>query len=65
MQKEWLSVEDVAEMLDVHPDTVRGWIRDKKLPASKLGNYRINRRDLDKFIKDRRTMDNEYSGEDR
>lgn len=64
MQKEWLSVEEVAETLGVHPDTVRGWIRDKKLPASRVGNYRINRRDLDKFIRDRRTVDDEYSGEE-
>lgn len=64
MQKEWLSVEDVAEMLGVHPDTVRGWIRDKKLPASKLGNYRINRRDLHKFIRERRTVEDQYSEED-
>ncbi len=51
---EWLSVEAIAKELGVHPDTVRGWIRDRKIQATKLGrDYRIRRIDLDKFLKDR------------
>ena len=50
----WLSVEDIAKELGVHPDTVRSWIRERKLQATKLGrDYRIRRVDLDKFLKDR------------
>ena len=54
MNAEWLSVETIAKELGVHPDTVRGWIRDRKLQATKLGrDYRIRRIDLEKFLRDR------------
>jgi excisionase family DNA binding protein len=51
---EWLSVEDISKELGVHVDTVRGWIRERKLRATRLGReYRIRRVDLDKFLDDR------------
>jgi len=54
MSAAWLSVDDIAKELNLHPDTVRGWIRDRKLKATKLGrDYRIKRVDLDKFLEDR------------
>jgi excisionase family DNA binding protein len=54
MSIEWLSVDDIAKELNIHPDTVRGWIRDRKLRATKLGrDYRIKRADLDKFLEER------------
>ena len=54
MSAAWLSVDDIAKELNIHPDTVRGWIRDRKLKATKLGrDYRIRRIDLNKFLKDR------------
>ena len=31
----WLTVEEVAEIQRVDPETVRRWIRTKKLPATK------------------------------
>lgn len=56
MNTEWLTVEDISNELSVHPDTVRGWIRDRKLRATKLGReYRIKREDLSKFIEERTT----------
>jgi excisionase family DNA binding protein len=58
MGTQWLSVDDIAHELGVHPDTVRGWIRERKLRATKLGrDYRIRREDLDKFISDRTNFD--------
>jgi len=54
MSTEWLSVDDITKELSIHPDTVRGWIRDRKLKATKLGrDYRIKRVDLDKFLEER------------
>lgn len=54
MNVEWLSVDDIAKELNIHPDTVRGWIRERKLRATKLGrDYRIKREDLDKFLEAR------------
>lgn len=45
-----LSVEQVAERLDLHVRTVRGYIRDGRLPAVRIGKqYRIAAADLDAF----------------
>ncbi len=53
---EWLSVEDVAQILKMDDDTVRRWIRRKELKAYKFGrDYRIRRDDFDKFVRDRAT----------
>jgi excisionase family DNA binding protein len=41
-------VDEAAELLDIHPETVRRWIRADDLQASELGNgYRISRADLE------------------
>ncbi len=48
MQDELLSVDQVAEKVSLHPRTVRRFIREGRLKASKLGKqWRILRRDLD------------------
>ena len=50
MEKGWLSVEQVAESLGLHVRTVRGYIRDGKLKAVRIGKqYRIAPADLDAF----------------
>lgn len=57
MDKPYLTVDEVAEMLQVSIDTVRNWINRKKdpLPAFKLGReWRVERGDLERFIKDRK-----------
>ena len=61
MDKEFLSVKEIAEMLGVSVDTVQGWIRRKELAAYKVGTkaYRIKREDLDKFLAERRTKKDE------
>ena len=60
MSTEWLSVEAIAKELGVHPDTVRGWIRTKKLRAFKFGrDYRVKREDYDKFVRERATTPGE------
>ena len=51
-----LTVEKVAEILDVHIKTVRAYIASGELPAIKLKReFRIARPDLDEFIRSRRT----------
>ena len=51
---EWLSVEDVAQMLKMDEETVRKWIRRKDLRAYKFGrDYRIRREDFDQFVRAR------------
>jgi excisionase family DNA binding protein len=50
MDPGWLSVEQVAERLGLHVRTVRGYIRDGRLAAVRIGKqYRIARADLDAF----------------
>lgn len=53
----WLTVTDVAELLQVTEETVRRWIRRSELPALNLGGpragYRVYPSDLERFIGDR------------
>lgn len=56
--KEWLnlppilSVQEIADLLVVHPNTVKNWIADGKLPAFKAGRViRIYRDDFFEFTK--------------
>lgn len=52
---ELLTVKEVADRVKVHPETVRGWIRDGELEAVDIGGeYRIYKQDLDKFLKERK-----------
>jgi len=60
LSEQWLTVEMVAKELGLSEDTIRNYIKSKQLPAVKFGNtYRISRRDLDKFIEERRTKKDE------
>lgn len=51
---EWLTTEQVAELLQVGAETVRRWIRAGELPVLDLpgrkGGYRIRRADMDEYI---------------
>ena len=51
-EKEILTVNEVAKVLQVNQQTVRKWIRNGKLKASKPTgkNYIIQAQDLKKFI---------------
>lgn len=50
-----LTVEQVAQELQVNVKTVYQWIKDKRLRATNIGtqrkaNWRIARKDLDDFL---------------
>ena len=49
------TIEEVAESLQVHSETVKKWVQEGKLGAVKIGyrTIRILQSDIDKFIKDR------------
>ena len=57
MSDELLTVEQVAAELQLHPDTVRRYIRERKLRAVRLSstNMRIRRSELNRFLKERET----------
>ena len=43
----YLTVEQAAQVLQVHPDTVRGWLRDSQLAGRKVGRaWRISESEL-------------------
>ena len=53
---EWLTVEQVAEWLQVSTKTIRRYIEDGSLPAVNLGGraIRIRRQDLEVWLQNRR-----------
>jgi excisionase family DNA binding protein len=55
-QEEWLTVDEIADRLKVHGNTVRLWIRSGELSAVNLGGsgYRVARSDLDRFLEARK-----------
>lgn len=51
MNKEYYTVEQISNMLDIHPKTIQRYIREGRLRASKVGkSWRINGHDLSVFI---------------
>ncbi len=48
--KKLMSVEQVAEYLQVHEQTVRRWIHNSELPAARAGRqFRIDPEDVERF----------------
>ena len=50
----YLNVRDVAEQLSVTEDTVRRWLRERRLlgfmPGGPRGGYRIRESELERFV---------------
>ncbi len=60
MAKQWLTAEDIANELGIHPETVRTWIRNRELPAVQLKRtYRVKREDYEEFLRSRYTGSND------
>jgi excisionase family DNA binding protein len=56
--KPWLTVEEAALALSVHPNTIRRAIASKELVATKLGKgWRITLEALQEYEKKRRNID--------
>lgn len=54
--KQLFTPRDVAEILQLNVLTIYSYIRNKVLLAVKIGrNYRIAKKDLDKFIESNKT----------
>ena len=53
---QWMTVEQIATELGVHPETIRDYIRDGLLKAVQLKrSYRIRKTDYEEFLKLRET----------
>lgn len=62
MEKPYLTVEEVADLLQVSVETVRGYINRKrnKLPAFKVGReWRVRRKDLDRWVEENMNIQEE------
>ncbi|MGM0599925.1 MAG: helix-turn-helix domain-containing protein [Candidatus Rifleibacteriota bacterium] len=46
-----LNLKEVSAILNINTEVLRRWLRNKKLPGIKVGSdWRVNERDLEKFI---------------
>jgi excisionase family DNA binding protein len=63
MSNNQMTIKDVARRMEVDEKTVRRWIKNEELHATKdiFGRYQISRSDLDAFIERRRRK---YNPED-
>lgn len=49
--KEYLTLNEVAELLSVNPETVRRWSNDGSIPAAKVGGiWRYRKVDIDRLF---------------
>jgi excisionase family DNA binding protein len=51
MKEKYYSVEQISEMLNIHPKTIQRYIREGKLRAAKIGkSWRVTGHDLSVFM---------------
>ena len=58
MDDRWLTVDEAAEQIKVHPETIRRWLREGKIEGvliSRSAGYRIRQSALDNFLNGRAT----------
>ncbi len=56
MEKDYYTPQEIADKLNLKPDTIREYIRRKELPAYRFGrDYRIKKDDYEEWLKKRRT----------
>jgi excisionase family DNA binding protein len=60
-EDELLTLAQVAQITKLHIETIRRYVREKKLPAIKISSreYRVRRSSLDKWLENRQTMEEE------
>ncbi len=56
-EERWFTVSDIAELLRVHPVTVRGWLREGRIEGHSFGGrtgWRVSETALNAFIEEAR-----------
>ena len=63
MDGRWLSTDETARVLGVHPETVPKMIGAKRLPAYRFGHaYRVDSGELAEFVRKSRTCAGDAAG---
>ncbi|KUJ79736.1 helix-turn-helix domain-containing protein [Ruegeria profundi] len=58
LSKPFLTTHEIAELLKVREQTVRGWIHQQELRAVKLGReFRVAVKDLEAFVNEHATRE--------
>lgn len=56
--EKWSSIEEIAEHMQVHKDTVRLWIKKTEIPAHKIGKqWRFKISEIDEWVHSGRSAD--------
>lgn len=54
----WVTIDEVAEHLKVHKDTIRIWIKKKAFPANKIGKqWRFRLSEVDAWVESGKSAD--------
>ena len=54
----WLTVDDICIYLSVTKDTIYKWIKQKEMPASKVGKkWMFQKEDVDQWVKSGKSAD--------
>ena len=55
MADRWLSVEEIAEHLGIKKNTVYKWVRNRKMPAHRVGRLlKFQVREVDRWVREGR-----------
>ena len=58
MERRWITVQDAADYLSIHPVTCRRLIDQGRIPASRVGrSVRIDLRELNRRLEQNKTSD--------
>ena len=56
--EKWSSIEELAEHLQVHKDTIRLWIKKGEIPAHKVGRlWRFKLSEVDDWVRSGKSAD--------
>lgn len=54
----WVTIDEVAEYLKVHKDTIRIWIKKKNFPAHKIGKqWRFRLSEIEAWVNSEKNAD--------
>lgn len=52
IHENYISIDDAAVFLDIKPVTLRKWIKDKNVPAHKIGKqWKFKRSELEDWVR--------------